>query len=118
ASAAIAASVAVTTPVSFDAPVAEAKTARSALWHERSDAPQPVLANGYSPLPSLAPLVRELEPAVVSVATSSVVRRRRGVDPFEEFFRPYMGEQQGSGRMVPRGQGSGFIIHESGLVLT
>jgi len=120
ASAAIAASVAATTPVSFDAPVAEAKSSRPALWHERTDAPQPVLANGYSPLPSLAPLVRELEPAVVSVATSSVVRRRRGIDPFEEFFRPYMGEQggQGQGRMVPRGQGSGFIIHESGLVLT
>ena len=116
ASAAIAASVAAYTPVSFDGSVAEAKT-RPALWHEHDASPQPVVANGFSPLPSLAPLVKQLKPAVVSVATASVVRRRRGADPFEEFFRPYMGDQA-DGRVVPRGQGSGFIIHESGLVLT
>ncbi|WP_373049269.1 DegQ family serine endoprotease [Vulgatibacter sp.] len=118
-SVAIAASVAATTPVSFDGSVAEAKSA-PALWHERNDSPQPVLANGFSPLPSLAPLIKDLKPAVVSVSTSSVVRRRRGVDPFEEFFRPYMGNdpRNGQSRVVPRGQGSGFVIHESGLVLT
>lgn len=115
ASAAVAASLVAYTPIRFDGPVAQAE-ARTALWHERESPPEPVLHNGYSPLPSLAPLVKELKPAVVSVSTASVIQRRR-VDPFEEFFRPWMGEG-GQSRVVPRGQGSGFIIHESGLVLT
>ncbi len=117
ASAAIAASVAAYTPVSFEGSVAEAKS-RPALWHEHETSPQPAIPSGFSPLPSLAPLVKQLKPAVVSVSTASVVKRRRGVDPFEEFYRGYMGGEQGTGRVVPRGQGSGFIIHESGLVLT
>lgn len=117
-SAAIAASLAVVSPVSFEGSVAAAAPVQApALWHEQNTPAQPVLAQGFSPLPSLAPLVKTLKPAVVSVATASVVRRGRGSDPFEEFFRPYYGDDK-SGRVVPRGQGSGFIIHESGLVLT
>lgn len=116
ASAAIAASLAVVGPVSFEGSTAAAAPAKTpALWHEQAAPPAPVLDQGFSPLPSLAPLVKKLKPAVVSVATASVVRRGR--DPFEEFFRPYYGDDK-SGRVVPRGQGSGFIIHESGLVLT
>lgn len=123
--AALAASFAVVTPISFDGAMAHAK-GQTGLWHERGDDArlQPVLPNGFSPLPSLAPLVKTLKPAVVSVSTSSVVHsRRRGNDPFEEFFRRFMGEPpgtQGGGgaRVMPRSMGSGFIVHERGLVLT
>lgn len=116
ASAAIAASLAAVSPISFEGSTANAAPAQApALWHEQARPATPVLDNGFSPLPSLAPLVKTLKPAVVSVATASVVRRGR--DPFEEFFRPYYGDDR-SGKVVPRGQGSGFIIHESGLVLT
>lgn len=120
ASAAIAASLAVVSPLSFEGSSAAAAPAQApvpALWHEQAAPPKPVLSPGFTPLPSLAPLVKTLKPAVVSVATASVVRRGRGGDPFEEFFRPHHGEDR-TGRVVPRGKGSGFIIHESGLVLT
>ncbi|HWV37783.1 MAG TPA: DegQ family serine endoprotease [Vulgatibacter sp.] len=126
--AALAASFAVVTPVSLEGSVAYAK-GQPGLWHERGDdRPEPVIANGFSPLPSLAPLVKTLKPAVVSVSTKSVVRaRRRGPDPMEEFFRRFMGEpfprgggdgDGGPSRVMPRSMGSGFILHESGLVLT
>jgi len=125
--AALAATFAVVTPVSFEGSVAHAKGQRG-LWHELGDdRPAPAVPNGFSPLPSLAPLVKTLKPAVVSVSTKSVVRaRRRGPDPMEEFFRRFMGEQMprgdggddGAPRVMPRSMGSGFILHESGLVLT
>ncbi|AKU91606.1 DegQ family serine endoprotease [Vulgatibacter incomptus] len=131
--AALAASLAVVSPISFEGSTAHAK-GRSELWHEYGDGrPSPAIPNGFSPLPSLAPLVKTLKPAVVSVSTASVVRSRRrgGPDPFEEFFRRFMGEQgqrdgagpapapRGQGeRIMPRSMGSGFILHESGLVLT
>ncbi len=125
--AAIAASLAVVSPLSFDGSVAHAK-GQSSLWHERGDdRPQPAIPDGFSPLPSLAPLVKTLKPAVVSVSTSKVVRtsRRGGSDPMEEFFRRFMGEPNqrsdgpaGRERVMPRSMGSGFILHESGLLLT
>lgn len=125
AAAAIAASVAAITPVSFDGAIAMAKPRESTLWHEQERAEQIVELPAREQLPSLAPLVKKLKPAVVSVSTSSMVpTRRRPNDPFEEFFRRFLGEPpyRGGGgdemRMRPRSMGSGFIIHESGLVLT
>ncbi|HEY0838651.1 MAG TPA: DegQ family serine endoprotease, partial [Vulgatibacter sp.] len=101
---------------------------RTGLWHEHGDVrPEPAVPPGFSPLPSLAPLVKTLKPAVVSVSTKSVVRSRRraGPDPMEEFFRRFMGEpfprgggDDGPPRVMPRSMGSGFVLHESGLVLT
>jgi serine protease Do len=125
-SAAIGASLVAFTPTSFRGTPALAKE-KGELWHEHAAdaAAQPVLAKGFSPLPSVAPLVKGLKPAVVSVSTANVLRARRrgpGQDPFDEFFRHFLGEGQrpdGNGdRVMPRGMGSGFVIHESGLVLT
>ena len=127
-SAAIAASLVAFTPTTFRGTPAEAKE-KEALWHERDAPPaqavQPLLPNGFSPLPSVAPLVKDLKPAVVSVSTANVLRSRRrgGQDPFDEFFRHFLGDAPPSGggrgdRVMPRGMGSGFILHESGLVLT
>jgi serine protease Do len=71
------------------------------------------------PLPSLAPLVKELKPAVISVFTSQVPKGRRfhrgwEMDPFEEFMRRFAPEGQPEPR---QGLGSGFYIGD-GLVLT
>ncbi len=73
-------------------------------------------------IPSLAPLVKRSEPAVLVVTTEAVVKQDpRGIPPgfgpfggFFPFFSP-------NGQMPERhakGQGSGFMIHPSGLALT
>src|SRR5690606_9070537 len=113
-------SLAAFTPISFDGPVASART-KPQLWHEGTD--DTPAAKSLVPFTSFAPLVKQLKPAVVSISTRSVVRYR-AMDPFEEFFRRFMGEppyrrDPGEGtRTMPRSLGSGFIIHESGVVLT
>ncbi len=89
------------------------------LWHERSEAAAPALPAGFQPLPTLAPLVKTLKPAVVSVSTSNLAGRRRAGRPdSEEYFKPFFGDRERDERATPRSQGSGFIIHETGLVLT
>jgi len=116
----VGASVAAVTPISFEGAVANAQ-GKQRLWHE-GDADAPPAAIPV-PQASFAPLIKKLKPAVVSISTKSVVRVR-GTDPFEEFFRRFMGEppirrdRGGETRTLPRSLGSGFIIHESGLVLT
>ena len=112
------ASLAVVTPISFEGPIAQAR-GRGPLWHE---APAPA-EDAVLPQPSFAPLIKKLKPAVVSISTRSMVRVR-AQDPFEEFFRRFLGEppmRRDRGeelRSMPRSLGSGFIIHETGLVLT
>jgi Do/DeqQ family serine protease len=64
----------------------------------------PAEVNG-SPLPSLAPLIHEVNPAVVNIVVSTAVQRfgRRGFP----------------GRSQPQGAGSGVIVDaEQGLILT
>lgn len=74
------------------------------------------------PLPSLAPLVKQLRPAVVNVYTTQNARPRGlnrngpegGQSPFDWFFR---GPHQGPGAMKRQALGSGFLIGD-GLALT
>ncbi|MEI6790986.1 MAG: trypsin-like peptidase domain-containing protein, partial [Myxococcaceae bacterium] len=64
------------------------------------------------PVPSLAPLVNRVKPAVLVVTTESITQNQLQIPPgFEDFFRK-MPEQKSTGL------GSGFIIHPSGLALT
>lgn len=68
------------------------------------------------PLPSLAPLVNRVKPAVLVVTTESITQpgRQLQLPPgFEDFFRMPQQQPQKS-----TGLGSGFIIHPSGLALT
>ncbi len=97
------------------------------LWQERSEPGAPVLPRGYSPLPSLSGLIKELKPAVVNIHTTQVIKPRRrgvprfqdplleeffGLDPFEHFYGVPQRE-----RKFPS-LGSGFIISPDGYILT
>ena len=66
------------------------------------------------PLPSLAPLVDEVAPAVVNIQVSATVRPNiRGRDPLRDFFGPRPGPRE------MRSAGSGVIVDaENGYILT
>jgi len=87
------------------------------LWSER---PKGNLPPGFVPPTSLAPLVKELKPAVVNISTTQVVRRRASVrgdpnDPFNQFFSQFFDVPQ---EQAMHSLGSGFIINSKGLVVT
>jgi serine protease Do len=75
-------------------------------------------------LPDMSEIVARNSPAVVNISVSGRVRGQApdfpGLDPddpFYEFFRHFrMPQQRGEQRV--RGQGSGFIVREDGLILT
>jgi S1-C subfamily serine protease len=69
----------------------------------------------------VAEAVNRVGPAVVRIDTEQTVTRRNGADPLLEdpFFRQFFGDEL----MVPReerlrGQGSGFVIDQNGMILT
>jgi Do/DeqQ family serine protease len=68
---------------------------------------------------SMAPIVKQVAPAVVNVYASRVEKQSRNPS-MDEFFRRFFGEE---GPNVPRGRsqtslGSGVIVDSSGLVIT
>jgi serine protease Do len=91
------------------------------LWHEPKPGSSlvPEIARGF---PSLAPLVKQIKPAVVNVATTKHVHQPGfgyGQNPFQQFFEQYYGGQAPQQRQADRQSlGSGFIIDERGYVLT
>ena len=88
------------------------------LYHERTGGPP------QAPIPSLAPLVKQIRPAVVNIATSQKMHHpgfggQGGNEPFEQFFGQFFGGQPMPQREMERQSlGSGFIISEKGFVLT
>jgi Do/DeqQ family serine protease len=75
---------------------------------------------GDQEIPSLAPLVREASPAVVSIATKGTVQAQRNPLMEDPFFRRFFGEpgMQQREREV-RSAGSGVIVDaENGYILT
>ena len=79
---------------------------------------------------SFADLVAKLQPAVVNISTKQRIQVRQQTDPFEEFFRRFDPNSQGSdnsgssgGGAQPRTReagslGSGFIISPDGYIVT
>ncbi len=97
--------------------VALPAAAAEKLYHEHAG------SSAQATLPSLAPLVRAVKPAVVNINTSQHVHRGPmggpGNEPFEQFFGQFFGGQMPPQRDLERQSlGSGFIVHERGYVLT
>jgi len=104
------------------------------VWQERSENQSPVLPKGYSPLPSISGLVKQLRPSVVNIFTTQVIKPRktphqrspRFQDPFGDFF----GERRSPFDMFERffdfpqrefkrnSLGSAFIISPDGYLLS
>ncbi len=77
-------------------------------------------------LPDMSAIVARNAPAVVNISVAGKVRRTADMpefpglepgDPFYDFFRRFQGVQP-HGEQRVRGQGSGFILREDGVILT
>ncbi len=85
--------------------------------------PVPAASSDGMPLPDFAELADAVVPSVVSVFSAEVrdpSERRRGMpnDPFHFFFGPRGDDGAEPEPRVERSSGSGFIISESGEILT
>ena len=84
------------------------------LYHEHAG------GASQATLPSLAPLVKAVKPAVVNINTSQHLRRgpAMGQEPFDQFFGQFFGQPMPRRDVERQSLGSGFIVHEKGYVLT
>ena len=86
----------------------------SALAPLTASAALPMTAEGRA-LPSLAPMLERVTPAVVEISVAGVQTRQQAMDPFGQFF----GIPQGGRQQPFRGLGSGVIIDaDKGHVVT
>jgi S1-C subfamily serine protease len=79
-------------------------------------APKPIAKGSF-----VAAAVRRVGNAVVRIDTEKTIARRPSVDPMldDPFFRRFFSDELGGqGEEHLRGQGSGFLIDDSGVILT
>ncbi len=91
------------------------------VWRDAPADAEPLLPNGYSPLPSLSGLVKKMKPTVVNVYTTQVIKpRTRRRERIPLFRDPFFGEffQFPQGEFKRNSLGSGFIISPNGYVIT
>jgi serine protease Do len=93
---------------------------RQGVWDSQAATPVAV----RTALPDMSEIVARNSPAVVNISVAGTVRGQApdfpGLDPndpFYEFFRHFRIPQQRGERQV-RGQGSGFIVREDGIIMT
>ena len=101
------------------------------LWREASATQEPAAPAAAVPgQASLAPLIKQLKPAVVNIYTTTVTKhpRVRGMprgpqpqpqpgDPWGEFFERFFGQPMPE-EFKSNSLGSGFVINQEGYVLT
>jgi len=97
------------------------------LWREASATQEPATPAVNVPgQASLAPLIKQLKPAVVNIYTTTVTKhpRMRGMprgpqpgDPWGEFFERFFGQPMPE-EFKSNSLGSGFVINQEGYVLT
>ncbi len=84
---------------------------------------QPAAAQGAAPVPTLAPIVKRVSPAVVNIATRGTIKQRGPQNPLldDPFFRRFFDVPPGGGMRERQFQsaGSGVIVDsKNGYVLT
>ncbi len=121
--------------VSQDSSVSKEETSKKVVA-EKEKSTQVVKKNqtvsnlqGTQQFPSFADLVEVLQPSVVNISTTSVVRRQSpfqrqpnspfgGNDSFDDFFKKFFGGNSPQKEFKRQGLGSGFIMSKDGYVVT
>ncbi|HEY9202154.1 MAG TPA: DegQ family serine endoprotease [Gammaproteobacteria bacterium] len=89
-----------------------------ALWVHSVSAALPEQVNGQ-PLPTLAPMVKQVTPAVVNISTRSQIRLQQNPLFNDPFFRHFFGQQPQRPQNRTQSLGSGVVIDaQKGLVIT
>lgn len=89
--------------------------AGSPLFHTLSSSVSPAFS--INPPQSFSELAKKVQPAVVNIFTAKEVVQKMNPLLSDPFYRNYRGNQQGSSKQ-PNALGTGFIINESGDIIT
>ncbi|MFB3148644.1 MAG: DegQ family serine endoprotease [Thermodesulfobacteriota bacterium] len=121
--------------VSQDSSINEEETTNKVVTEQKKSTSvvkkKQVVSNleGTQQFPTFADLVEILQPSVVNISTTSVVRQRGpfqrrpnspfgGNDPFDDFFKKFFGGDSPQQEFKRQGLGSGFIMSKDGYVVT